>query len=126
MVNQIVKINSNLNVLSHFGFWIFGSNHKFYFLLLDSESDIDSSSEDGMDDQGGRGNGVKLGSSSSERSVEKRPRKKPGHPNRDRAGPKQNLAKAVAAPMVPKLLPPPPPQPAVRTERLPSLESEKG
>ena len=107
-------------------FGIFGSNHKFNFLLLDSESDIDSSSEDGMDDQGGRGNGVKLGSSSSERSVEKRPRKKPGHPNRDRAGPKQNLAKAVAAPMVPKLLPPPPPQPAVRTERLPSLESEKG
>ena len=107
MVNQIVKINSNLNVLLHFGFWIFGSNHKFNFLLLDSESDIDSSSEDGMDDQGGRGNGVKLGSSSSERSVEKRPRKKPGHPNRDRAGPKQNLAKAVAAPMVPKLLPPP-------------------
>ena len=96
------------------------------FLCLDSESDIDSSSEDGMDDQSGRGNGVKLGSSSSERSVEKRPRKKPGHPNRDRAGPKQNLAKAVAAPMVPKLLPPPPPQPAVRTERLPSLESEKG
>merc|ERR1712223_2079506 len=67
----------------------------------------------------------KLGSSSSERSVEKRPRKKPGHPNRDRAGPKQNLAKAVAAPMVPKLLPPPPPQPAVRTERLRSFDSEK-
>ena len=76
--------------------------------IIDSESDIDSSSEDGMDDPNGRGNGIKLGSSSSDRSVERRVRKKPGHPNRDRGAPKQNLAKAVAAPMVPKILPPPP------------------
>merc|ERR1712223_1049580 len=85
---------------------------------------IDSSSEDGMDDPNGRGNGIKLGSSSSDRSVERRVRKKPGHPNRDRGAPKQNLAKAVAAPMVPKILPPPPP-PSTRSERLPSTESEK-
>ena len=93
--------------------------------IIDSESDIDSSSEDGMDDPNGRGNGVKLGSSSSDRSAERRVRKKPGHPNRDRGAPKQNLAKAVAAPMVPKILPPPPP-PSTRSERLPSTESDKG
>ena len=75
-----------------------------------------------MEDPSGRGNGLKIASSSSDRSAEKRAKKRPGHPNRDRGALKQNLAKAVAAPQVPKILPPPP----VRTERLPSSESEKG
>ena len=75
-----------------------------------------------MEDPSGRGNGLKIASSSSDRSAQKLPKKRPGHPNRDRGALKQNLAKAVAAPQVPKILPPPP----VRTERLPSSESEKG
>ena len=95
---------------------------QFKFLCVDSESDIDSSSAHGMEGPSMRGNGLKLASSSSDRSDEKRAKKRPGHPNRDRGALKQNLAKAVAAPQVPKILPPPP----VRTERLPSLESEKG
>ena len=65
-----------------------------------------------------------MGSSSSERSVEKRVRKKPGHANKDRGALKHpNLAKAVATPKVPVL---PPPLPPVRSERLPSSESDKG
>ena len=64
-----------------------------------------------MDDPSGRGNGVKLGSSRTEQTVEKLPRKKQiikDYTNRHRT------------------LPPPPPQPAVRTERLPSFNSEIG
>ena len=69
-----------------------------------------------------RGNGLKIASSSSDRSDEKRAKKRPGHPNRDRSALKQNLAKAIAPSHGQKILPPPP----VRTERLPSSESEKG
>ena len=89
---------------------------------LESESDIDSSSDDGMDDATGRGNGVKVGT--GDRSEQKRPRKKAGHTNRDRGALRPNLAKAVSTPKVPTL--PAVPQAPPRTDHLPTAESEKG